>query len=226
MERNPPRRARLPSRPRAATDGERRRIAMIRLFPPLLVVAAHSTLVGAVAFAQPPLFPNPRFDIGRVPVAIDAANLDGDGHVDAATANASTNDVTFIRGDGLGNLAAVAHVAVGTAPMGIRLADFDGDGIADAFVPNAVSHDVSLLRGGGAQGLTPLSTTPVGTTIESFDVADLDLDGDLDAVVARKATGAGAVVPMVSNGNGAFTLHPAALVPAVKTLRVGDVTGD
>jgi len=89
----------------------------------------------------------PRIPTGSGSGEVTAGDVDGDGYMDAVTANAGTKDLTVAYGgpDGLSpsRTATVAHGGRGT--FRVILADFDGDGRADAVTANSETHSVSVL---------------------------------------------------------------------------------
>jgi hypothetical protein len=92
------------------------------------------------------------------PYSVIAADFDGDGKLDLATANFSGNNISVLLGSGTGTFAAPVNYAVGTKPYAVTAADFDGDGRVDLAAANSVANptigEVSVL----------LNTT-VGTTL-------------------------------------------------------------
>jgi hypothetical protein len=90
-----------------------------------------------------------RFSTGIFPVAVTAADVNGDGHVDVITANNGSNTVSVLLGKGNGTFAAAQNFAVGKNPTAVAVADVSGDGHPDLVVANAGSNSVSVLLGNG-----------------------------------------------------------------------------
>jgi hypothetical protein len=84
---------------------------------------------------------------GVSPMGIVAADFDLDGHVDAATANADSNDVGLKKNGGFGIFYAPVVVPVGENPEALVMAagDLDGNGTDDLVTFNRDSDDVSVL---------------------------------------------------------------------------------
>src|SRR5262245_28676761 len=88
---------------------------------------------------------------GTNPYDIAVADFDGDGHLDMLVANAGSNSVTLLHGDGHGGFtpAAGSPIAVGTNPRGLAIGDIDGDGDIDFVAANAGSNNVSVFLNDG-----------------------------------------------------------------------------
>src|SRR5436305_601039 len=93
----------------------------------LMIVAAPASAAQPVSFTPAPGSP---FAVGTTPFGITSADFNGDEKPDLAVANAGSNDVTVLLGNGSGGFAPAtgSPFAVGTTPGGITSADFDGDG--------------------------------------------------------------------------------------------------
>lgn len=90
----------------------------------------------------------------RRPSDIVAVDLDGDGHLDLATANGGSDDVSVLLDDGSGDytIAESSPHSVGPAPAGLVTGDFNGDGHPDLATANtgvASRDDVSVLINAG-----------------------------------------------------------------------------
>src|SRR5262249_43914637 len=70
------------------------------------------------------------FSTGSSPQSLAAADVNGDGKVDLATAG-GYNDVSVLLGNGLGSFGAAQHYATGRYPYAVAAADFNGDGKPD-----------------------------------------------------------------------------------------------
>ncbi len=189
----------------------------------LVRTAAFTVLLASpLAFGQvPPRFPNPETQTGKFPSDIAVADLDHDGKLDAVARNAGSDDVTVLRGDGMGRLAVVQHVPTGDEPSAHLLADFDGDGHVDCLVTNFGTGDVVLLAGSGTGSLTARTPLPLGLQPTSLATADVDLDGDIDAFAANPAS----LLKLTSNGTSGFAVSTV-VTGSQSAFAVGDVTGD
>jgi hypothetical protein len=162
------------------------------------------------------------------PSSIAVGDFNGDGILDLAVANAGSNNVTILLGNGDGTFTATAtSPATGTEPTFIVSGDFNGDGIPDLAVANWVSNTVTILLGNGDGTFTATATSPeTGTTPVSITVGDFNGDGILDLAVLNQ--GSNTVTILQGNGNGTFTAT--ATSPATGTtpvsITVGDFNGD
>ena len=124
------------------------------------------------------------FVVGLGPAGVATADFDGDGRVDAATANSLDASVSVLLGDGAGALFARVDHAVGAGPAAIVAADVSGDGEVDLVTANADGGTVSVLRGDGAGGFLPATAVAAGTRPVALAAADFNVDGRIDLVVA------------------------------------------
>src|SRR5690348_3035518 len=79
--------------------------------------------------AMPPFGPARNFTVGDLPEAAAVGDLDRDGTVDIAVANANSNTVSVLLGFGHGWYEQAVSYSVGTGPGDIAIADFNRDGI-------------------------------------------------------------------------------------------------
>ncbi|MFH1620538.1 MAG: FG-GAP-like repeat-containing protein, partial [Patescibacteria group bacterium] len=89
------------------------------------------------------------YGVGNHPRLVFAADLDGDGDDDLATANYSSNSVSILVNNGDGTFVAAVNYAVGNRPATVFAADLDGDGDNDLAVANYYSDNVSVLLNNG-----------------------------------------------------------------------------
>jgi len=86
------------------------------------------------------------FAVGRAPVSVAVGDINGDGILDAATANMGSNDVSVILGGRhTFTAAAGSPFQVGAHPSGVAVGDLNGDGKADIVVANSQDNDVTVL---------------------------------------------------------------------------------
>ncbi len=158
-------------------------------------------------------------------------DLDGDGDIDIATANARTDDCTILFNDGDANFTRGPRYPLGDEPRSLVAGDLDGDGDQDLAFFNVLSQDVSILlnRGDGtfdAEIRVPVGgTTPRGNPNRTFPypgpflaIGDLDGDLDLDLVVP----GGFHAEILINDGSAGFTLADDP-PPAPRTLHVYDI---
>ena len=122
------------------------------------------------------------------PMDVHAADLDGDGDLDALTASETDGKLAWhANADGMGSFGA-QQVITAAAPFAwtVRGADLDGDGDRDVLSATAIDDRVAWyanLDGLGSFG--PAQTVTTATNIPTSAVAeDLDGDGDLDVLCA------------------------------------------
>jgi hypothetical protein len=86
---------------------------------------------------------------GTMHTGVVVADFNGDGKLDAVTADADTGTVSELLGNGNGTLTYAGAYAVGSSPTAVAGGDFDGDGRPDVAVANAGSNTVSVLLNNG-----------------------------------------------------------------------------
>jgi FG-GAP-like repeat len=153
------------------------------------------------------------------------ADFNGDGHLDLATANVFTNDVSVLLGLGDGTFQGARRLAAGVHPIGITVGDFNGDGLPDLAAANALSNDVSVLLGNGDGTFQAERRLAGGTGAWALASADLNGDGRLDLVVVNR--GVNSISVLLGNGDGTFrpeVRYATGNLPSYLTL--GDFNGD
>jgi hypothetical protein len=123
----------------------------------------------------------------------------GDGHKDLAVANAFSNSVSVILGNGDGTFQPAQSVSPGVQgaePYGIAIADFNGDGHQDLVLNNAYTDNVSILLGNGDGTFQPARL--YGTRFTPFGVAVGDFNGDGRPDVATTNAGSNSVSILIN----------------------------
>ena len=122
--------------------------------------------------------------VGSTPHSLAVGDFNLDGKPDIAVANANSDSVTILVGNGSGGFtqAAGSPVGAGRTPLSVAVADFNLDGMPDLAVVNARPNNVTILLGDGAGGFIQASGSPVSVGIDPFDIAigDFNLDGKPD----------------------------------------------
>jgi hypothetical protein len=157
-----------------------------------------------------PNSPSLVFPAGAGPSTVAVADLTGNGKMDLVVADALSNTVSVLLGNGDGTFQAPRQYTIGAfktpnlsgADFGLPsfrrqvvIADFNRDGIPDIAVTNFDSGTVSVLLGRGDGTFEPqqqydATTAPFGLAVGDFtgngipDLAVIDSQGDEDSTVA------------------------------------------
>ncbi|HVV44603.1 MAG TPA: FG-GAP-like repeat-containing protein, partial [Bryobacteraceae bacterium] len=144
-----------------------------------------------------------QYTVGFAPIAIAAADLNGDGHVDLVTANRGDGNLTLLLGQGDGTFSALQQrPATGAAPSSVAVADFNGDSIPDLAVSNSSDNNTALLQGDGTGNFTT-TWLAAGANPTAVAVGDFNKDGLQDLAVTN--SGSNTVTVFAGQGNGSFT---------------------
>ena len=138
---------------------------------------------GSADFAEAATSPE---QAGNQPVAVVAADLDGDADPDLAVANGGADSLTFLRNNGSANFAepASSPEATGNFPNALTASDFDDDGDSDLATGNQISDDVTILRNTGSGNFVEPASSPEDAVDGPISIAAADLDGDVDPDLA------------------------------------------
>ena len=160
------------------------------------------TVASDIATASFPLAPT-TFAAGTAPQSVYAADFDGDGDMDIAIANISSNDVSILLNNGAGGFSAGGTVAVGGNAFSVVATDFDGDGDMDIAVANFGLDVISIRLNDGAGNFSGTTNVAAGTFPYSVYAADFDGDGDMDVASANQ--GSNDVSIRLNDGFGNFS---------------------
>ena len=123
--------------------------------------------------------------VGLAPQEIVAADFNGDGDLDLATANVTApGSVSILMGDGSGGFVSLGETPA-ARPSALAAADFDGDGKIDLALASAPNDTVSILRGAGDGSFVAAGgfSTPLASVPNVLAVADFNEDGIPDLAV-------------------------------------------
>ena len=149
---------------------------------------------------------------GNSPEAVVVGNFDGDGNLDAATADNFDDTVTILHGNGDGTftIAQVVALTPGASPTGLAVADLDNDGTLDLVVANNsggpdATGSINVLKG-TASGFVLQPEMSAGFNLNvpvAVTVGDLNHDGNKDLVVVNED--GDSVSILLGTGNLTFT---------------------
>jgi hypothetical protein len=148
-------------------------------------------------------FRKPDFDTGKAPLALAAADFNGDGRPDVATANSQGNSVSILLNDGHGGFLPHSDYPAGNFPVALVAGDFNNDGFPDLAVANENSNSISVLLGNGNGSFRSGGTFASGTRPMALVSGDFNRDGKLDLAVVNR--GDHTVSVYLGSGNGSFT---------------------
>ncbi len=130
--------------------------------------------------------------VNQRPRGICIGDLDGDGDLDAVTANYNSHDVAFLYNSGNGSFSSPLYLPAGAYPAGVIAADLDNDGDLDVAVSNGGDDNLSLYLNhtchdsdgdsfgdpGYPEDDCPVDNCP---NVYNLDQSDIDFDGIGDA---------------------------------------------
>jgi hypothetical protein len=163
--------------------------------PDLAVADAGSSSVrvfinalGGARDASPGFTAAASISVGAGPMGITAADLNGDGVIDIATANSGDDTATVLLNDGRAGFTRKDY-EVGVFPVSIVSADLNGDGATDLIVGTRLANGLTVLKGLGKGIFAPPADITLGSQTWFAEkswcalVADLDKDGTQDVVI-------------------------------------------
>jgi uncharacterized protein YkwD len=122
--------------------------------------------------------------VGGQPQRVIAADLDGDGRIDIATPNQTTEDISVLLNEGGGDFAPAVGYALGDQLAAGLAVDADLDGDIDLLaVNNATAGQLYALTNDGGGAFGDVTTFGVASRPRAMTAGDVDGDGDSDVVV-------------------------------------------
>ena len=159
------------------------------------------TLGGSTVLLSPLSFASSQVTAGSAPWQVVAGDF-GNGTLDLAVLNQSSNSVTVFLGDGHGVFTLCSTSVTGKDPHSIALGDFNGDGRPDLAVANYDATNVSVLLANGVGTFATRVNSVTGTSPHGIAAGDLNGDGKADLVVAN--AGSNTVSVLLGKGDGTF----------------------
>lgn len=139
------------------------------------------------------------FAVGKFPVAIASADLNGDSHADLVVVNQADNTISVLLGNGDGTFTSALNspLATGQAPTAVTIADFNGDSLPDIAVTDPQTDSVSVYLG-LSQGLfAPAFELPVGTNPTAILAASLSGASLPDVAITDNPSGTAGQVTVI-----------------------------
>jgi len=137
---------------------------------------------------------NASLPVGKEPICVIAADVNGDGKPDLICANNGTNTLTVLTNNGSGVFGFNATLTVNGSPIFVTAADLNGDGKLDLITANGgtfvgidpgTTHTLSILTNNGSGNFGSNATVNVGNGVDCVLAADLNGDGKPDLVAAN-----------------------------------------
>ncbi len=129
------------------------------------------------------------FGTGTQPTSLALGDINGDGRLDLAIANRSSNTISVLRNistSGVLSFAPKVDFATGSSPRFVAIGDMDGDGKSDLAITNQGSNTISILRN-TSNNATVSFTTKVdfitNTQPNTLAIGDIDGDGKPDLAI-------------------------------------------
>jgi hypothetical protein len=137
--------------------------------------------------------------VGGGPFDIAIGDLNRDGRLDIAVANADAESVTLLFNTGAGNFGAPVSLPVTGNPRGIAVGDFNRDGVLDIAVTRFATAQLDVIFGAGDGTFPTRRTHGAPVNPQGMAVGDFNRDGWQDVIVAA-ASGVVRIYEMFATG--------------------------
>ena len=188
-------------------------------------VADYLTAAETLCVSGEETFSSTTLSAGREVQGGAIADIDGDGHMDAAFNEQLDNRIRIFWGDGSGvfDASATTLVPIGRSGASGDIEDINGDGHMDLVWGSQDSGQLWVVLGAGARSFLPSSSYSHPGGPNRVKLVDLNLDGDMDALV-RDRFGS-CVRRRLGNGDGTFGAATC-LISTNGSVEAADVDGD
>jgi hypothetical protein len=211
-------------------DGKVDKVIVNRASNSISILRNTSTGSGSVSFA-----PKISVPTGIDPFSVALGDLDGDGKLDIAVGNYTSQTVSVFRnsstGPGAISLDPKIDIAAPGQPKGASIRDLNKDGRADLVLANYSSGDVSVFKNIGTSigsiSLAPAIAFAVGGFPSAVAIGDLDNDGLPD--IATSTAGGNTVALLKNTSSGgtiSFGVHVDFAAAFTESICIADVDLD
>lgn len=152
------------------------------------------------------------------------ADFDGDGKLDFAMADAGSNSLWLLHGNGDGTFTQVSgEPSLAQFSNDVAVADLNGDGKLDLIYSDDCAspcsvNTIEILLGNGDGTFQPPISETVGNSPQSVAVGDFNGDGRLDIAVANSADNTVTILLQATPALPTVTLSPTSLTFPVETV--------
>ncbi len=162
---------------------------------------------------------------GIGPHSIKLADVTGSDELDAIVAINSSNRVSIMDGDGMGNFTETQSYTVGLRPVQVQLANLDANAGLDIVVTNQFGDSISVLLDDGLGSFNTPVSYPVGIDPTQARIVDVNKDSNLDIVTVNLTTSNISV--LLGDGLGGFSTATNFAVGSLpRALVASDFNGD
>lgn len=160
-----------------------------------------------------------------IPTALALGDFDGDGDIDAVSANFLGNNISILFNNGDGIYSPFTNYAAGNNMVAIAVADLDNDNDLDIVASSIDDDAVFVFLNNGAGIFSAGISYPAGNepAAQSLALGDINNDGNIDIVVGNPNS----INVLINNGLGSFSApvsYPA--LGNVNSLVLKDIDND
>lgn len=161
--------------------------------------------------------------------SVFAADVDGDGDMDALSASESDNTIAWYENNGSGNFTSHTISSSANYASGVYACDMDKDGDMDVISSSYADGEIDWYENNGAESFTEHTITSKAFYAECIDVKDMDGDGDMDVISTSYGFNytSGDIIWYENNGSQTFTPHiVTSSLQDAKSVFAADVNND